>query len=302
MRWPQFNDPDVGERFRRQGFAVAPLLQPEEVAALRASLDAVMQDFGIGGEGGGGHRQGYISYYNDDPAYQERVARCVRDALEPTLARVVQGYRVSAGGAFFKPPGADGAGVHCDFNATADAQAVTFTLWCALDDADEANGAMCMLPGSHKVSGQIIGPGTKPYFHRYPDKIKARSVPVPVRAGDAVMFQTGMIHWSFPNRTEGMRPAAHIVAVPEGVRHVIYIPAAKPPPEGFDVLDVTDVLAFHTPEAVPSLGFVEHVNRALDWPELERLVDEATGKSAEPEPAIGLKRYFGAARKALKGA
>jgi hypothetical protein len=261
-----------------------------------------MDEFGIGTGGEGEHHQGFISYYTASPAYQERIARCVRDALEPTLARVVQGYRVEAGGAFFKPPGAEGAGVHCDFNATTDPEAVTFTLWCALDDVDEANGAMCMLPGSHKVRGQIIGLGSKPYFRYYPEKIKARSVPVPVRAGQAVMFQTGMIHWSFPNNTARMRPAAHIVAVPDGARHVIYIPEANVQPERYEVLDLSKVLAFYSPEVAPSLGFVDHVNPPLDWPELERLVDEATGTAPLRERPHVLQRCLASARRALKRA
>ncbi|QAY78743.1 phytanoyl-CoA dioxygenase family protein [Sphingosinicella sp. BN140058] len=287
MLQPQFATAEMGSDFYRLGYVVAPLLTPREVAETRGALAAAMQSHEMSGRSEDDLRQGHISYYNDNGAYQEDVAALVRAALAPALPRIVSGYRVSAGGAFVKPPGGGEMGVHCDYRATNDPDAVTFTIWCALDDADEENGALCMLPGSHKVEGQIIGPGVSPYFEAYPDRIKPRSRPVPVRAGEALLFQTGMIHWSLPNHSDRPRPAIHAIALPEQAPHVIYMPRGDAPPTSFEILDLSRLLAFHPGVHPPSLGHIEHRNLPLGWGALETLVDEATGRPA-PAASPGL--------------
>ncbi|WP_158266367.1 phytanoyl-CoA dioxygenase family protein [Allosphingosinicella deserti] len=285
MLEPQFATAETASDFRRLGYAVAPLLTADEVSAVRGALDGLMRDHAKSGRSDDDLRQGHITYYNADGAYQEAVAALVRATFTPVLDRIVSGYRVSAGGAFIKPPGGGEMGVHCDYRATTDPDAVTFTLWCALADVDEANGALCLLPGSHKVRDQIIGPGVSPYFESYPDRIKSRSVPVRVRAGEALLFQTGMIHWSLPNRSDRLRPAIHFIAVPADAPHVIYMPKDSVPPKRFEILDLSDVLAFHPGVHPPSLGSIDHSNRPIGWPELERLVDEAVGAPPKAAPA-----------------
>jgi hypothetical protein len=78
------------------------------------------------------------------------------------------------------------------------------------------------------------------------------------------------------------------------------MPSGTVPPERFEVRDLTDVLAFHSPESAPSLGFVDHINPAFPWPQLERLVDEAGGMARQAERPSFLNRFGAVARRMLK--
>lgn len=81
----------------------------------------------------------------------------------------------------------------------------TLTTLTALDDADEENGCLWILPGSHKL-GQIerltqeqkaakVSLDTKPA-----DETKA--VPVPMKAGESVCFHCWTLHKSEGNRSK----------------------------------------------------------------------------------------------------
>lgn len=105
---------------------------------------------------------------------------------------------------FAKPPGLPGQAWHQDerFIPTRDRSLIG--VWIALDDADTENGCLWVLPGSHRRG--YLWP-TRP--HGRPDDFDTSdesygfddgdAVPVPVRAGDVVMFNGYLLHRSFRN-------------------------------------------------------------------------------------------------------
>jgi len=76
----------------------------------------------------------------------------------------------------------------------------------ALDDADETNGCLWLIPGSHR-DGQIELTGTNATKNRgYQDAIKLEvddrhAIPVPMKAGESLFFTCWMLHKSEGNRS-----------------------------------------------------------------------------------------------------
>jgi ectoine hydroxylase-related dioxygenase (phytanoyl-CoA dioxygenase family) len=105
---------------------------------------------------------------------------------------------------YFKPPGARGQALHQD-NFYLKAQPGTcIAAWMALDDCDEANGCMQIVPGSHmwpllcttKADTSVsFTDVTVPL----PPGQEVR--PVLMRAGDVLFFNGALVHGSFPNTT-----------------------------------------------------------------------------------------------------
>jgi ectoine hydroxylase-related dioxygenase (phytanoyl-CoA dioxygenase family) len=103
---------------------------------------------------------------------------------------------------YFKPPGARGQALHQD-NFYLKAQPGTcMAAWMALDDCDEANGCMQIVPGSHtwpllcttKADTSVsFTDVTVPL----PPGQEVR--PVIMRAGDVLFFNGALVHGSFPN-------------------------------------------------------------------------------------------------------
>jgi ectoine hydroxylase-related dioxygenase (phytanoyl-CoA dioxygenase family) len=78
------------------------------------------------------------------------------------------------------------------------------TVWLALTDADESNGGLYVVPGSHRRELLAHGPaGVNPWLRESP--APGDAVAVPLRAGEAVAFSGLTVHGSGPNRSRGPR-------------------------------------------------------------------------------------------------
>nr|MDQ4087424.1 phytanoyl-CoA dioxygenase family protein [Pseudomonadota bacterium] len=229
-----------------------------------------------------------MSYIEADPAFRIAGERLARDALSDRLAGHVEGYRIVSGAIFFKPPGAGEIAVHRDWTQTDNREEVTFSVWCALDDVDEENGALQMVPGSHRLVPAIASLSVKPGFADHADLLKRKSRCVKLQAGEAVIFDSRAIHWSPPNRSGRPRRAAQVVCVPEAARHVFYALDQRSSGARFELIDVSEVGVVQcTPAQIlagarpgPSLGYVENDNRPLPREEFERLLDETVPDAA----------------------
>lgn len=105
---------------------------------------------------------------------------------------------------YFKPPGARGQALHQD-NFYLKAQPGTcMAAWMALDRADEANGCMQIVPGSHTwpllctTKADTTVSFTDVTVPLPPD-VKAQ--PVVMEAGDVLFFNGALVHGSYPNTT-----------------------------------------------------------------------------------------------------
>jgi|SRR4028118_120753 Protein involved in biosynthesis of mitomycin antibiotics/polyketide fumonisin len=79
--------------------------------------------------------------------------------------------------------------------------------WIALEDIDEENGCLCLVPGSHKLGSlEWVPKGDKNKSSTLtwnPDN----AVPIRLRGGDCVVFDRLIIHGSLSNRTSTPRVA-----------------------------------------------------------------------------------------------
>src|SRR5207302_8491802 len=77
------------------------------------------------------------------------------------------------------------------------------TMWIALDDADESNGCLKLIPGSHKTFAQHDGnvSAKEGFIHRIEDLDESTAVTIPAPAGTAVVFHDLTLHASHENRT-----------------------------------------------------------------------------------------------------
>jgi ectoine hydroxylase-related dioxygenase (phytanoyl-CoA dioxygenase family) len=106
---------------------------------------------------------------------------------------------------YFKPAGARGQDLHQDNFYLRVAPDTCYAAWVAVDDADEENGTMMVVPGSHNL--EIFCPQKSDakisFTDAYvpvPDGLEA--VPLNLKAGDVLFFNGSVIHGSYPNRSQ----------------------------------------------------------------------------------------------------
>ncbi len=142
----------------------------------------------------------------------ERLQHCLTGLLgtEPYAAQTM---------VYFKPPGARGQALHQDNYYLRVHPGTCMAAWLALDDCDEANGCLEVVPGSHAwdilctqeadttISFTSV---TVPI----PDGQSAR--PVLMQAGDVMFFNGSIVHGSHPNTTADRFRRALIAHYVEG--------------------------------------------------------------------------------------
>jgi ectoine hydroxylase-related dioxygenase (phytanoyl-CoA dioxygenase family) len=97
------------------------------------------------------------------------------------------------------------------------------SIWMALDDADEENGCMNVIPGSHLESAPdhdraVSEKGELPALLQA-NVEENRAAPVPLKAGYAMVHHCLMLHQTNPNRSQRRRRAMVIHYMPTGTRN-----------------------------------------------------------------------------------
>jgi phytanoyl-CoA hydroxylase len=106
---------------------------------------------------------------------------------------------------YFKPPGAKGQALHQDNFFLKVEPGTCIAAWVALDRADEENGGLEVVPGTHDMD--IFCPGeadsevsfTRDYVP-VPEGLEA--VPVVMEPGDVLFFNGQLVHGSQPNSSK----------------------------------------------------------------------------------------------------
>ena len=106
---------------------------------------------------------------------------------------------------YFKPPGARGQALHQDQLYLRVQPGTCIAAWMALDDCDEENGCLQVVPGSHALP--VLCPvkaDTSESFTDVTVPVPEHMTPEPVimKAGDVFFFNGQLIHGSFPNRSK----------------------------------------------------------------------------------------------------
>lgn len=105
---------------------------------------------------------------------------------------------------YYKPPGARGQALHQDQYYLQVDPGTCVAAWLALDDCDEENGCLRIVPGTHDIpvlcpveadASQSFTDVTVPL----PEGMDPRDVPM--QAGDVLFFNGQLVHGSLPNRT-----------------------------------------------------------------------------------------------------
>ena len=275
---PIFVDPQRQREFERDGFTVVRLLSGEEAKALDVEIHALELGDGFARNSDPYSDPYHATYFDEDMDYRRRAYAFARAAMVERAERVLHGYRMVAGGFVVKRIGDGAVPLHRDWTLTEDPRHLTLNFWCPLVDTDDLNGTLRLVVGSHKLVPNVETAHVTPYFAAYGPALKEMSLAVPVRAGEALVFDSGALHWSAANRSDAARTAILSTWIPEHSRTVFYALDRTTGGSRFELFDMEeDGLIEHTPTQLAerdfsrkSLGFVPNRNRAVPYEEFVR--------------------------------
>jgi ectoine hydroxylase-related dioxygenase (phytanoyl-CoA dioxygenase family) len=195
-------------QFTEQGcFVLHSVIDPQTLAMLRGEADLVVKE--KDSSSGNGHARGkrYVSEHNwrerrslRQFAFSEMFADICRATLGPDAVLFYEQFVIKSGDA--------GAGFswHQDSGYIRREHQPYVTCWCTLDDVDESNGTVFMLPWSKS--------GIKTYVQHIRDASAGdmvgyfgpeRGEPVIAKAGSIAVFSSFLFHRSGPNESGALR-------------------------------------------------------------------------------------------------
>lgn len=206
------NQEALVEQFQRAGYAlVSGLFSPAETAAYRDHYMKLRAAGTYPGDSAG------VDIASNDPLkryprmiHMHRWDRASFDWLiEPRIAQWLTAFAGIEPFAvqtmlYFKPAGARGQALHQDQHYLRVQPGTCLAAWLALDDCDEANGCLQVVPGTHDLPLLCtVDADTSQSFTDVTVPVPEGMSPVPItmKAGDVLFFNGQLIHGSFPNIT-----------------------------------------------------------------------------------------------------
>lgn len=222
---PSFLDPAHQAALERDGYVVVPLLSPDEAADVLARIQRLRPADGFRPDGVTGLNRAtyHCTFLDADLTYKRELDALMREVFATRLATVLDCYRLLTSNLYAKAPGAGRLEIHQNWPTTADIRETSFTVWCPFTDVSPGNGTIQLVPGSHKILPDISTVSAEKYFIDFYDGLIERWLqPVSLRAGECLVFDDSLIHWSDHNGSDDFRWCVQVVFSPEESLPVIY--------------------------------------------------------------------------------
>lgn len=183
-----------------------------------------------------------MSYLDTNISLREKLFNVVKETLSPHIEDLLEDYDILSCGCFVKAPKGGWFDLHYHPTAVEDLKHWVIDIWCPLQDTDFSNGTFCAIPESHKIFPRIIdcSPQEPPFYEGYAAEIRNQySVPIEAKAGEAVLFEDSLLHWSPQNLSDSPRYAIHCTCIPKEAK-AAYIYLDRTDPKFFELYEVDD--------------------------------------------------------------
>lgn len=214
-----FKNDEINRAISENGFAIVPFANEDTMQELYSFYKTLQNPDAKGT---------YVTMFNPSAAYRTAIDTKIKQLCGNTVTDLMNGYRVLYSNFMVKQPGPEGDfPVHQDWTYVDESKHTSIAFWIPLQDVDADNGALHVVKGSHKFITALRGPYVHEPFGGMSQLIKSEfAQAVKLKAGEALVWDHRLIHFSLPNVSAVPRMAFTLIAVPEQVQalHCYSIP------------------------------------------------------------------------------
>lgn len=196
-----FNDPEHQKDFETKGYVQVQFLNKEQLTYLNDLFDELHPQL---------PESGFIagSYY-PDLDYKKKASDLIVQTFQESYDRIFKDYTAFGGSFLFKIPSENSDLVlHQDWTIVDEKKAVAINCWVPLCDTTVENGTLMVLPGAHNYHYHVHRAPTLNFFFTGNEELVMKElVPTNAKAGEAVILNQSLVHYSPPNRSDKIRKA-----------------------------------------------------------------------------------------------
>lgn len=216
MQTIKFKEKEKSTALMENGYAIFQLLTPEQIA----HLTKIFYDH---------HDQEpdgfYASTHIQDKVLRKTLSDHIREVIASVAPKLFHNMEILGGAFIAKAPGNKGIlPLHQDWNIVDEHKARSYNLWIPLVDVSSHNGAMKILPKSHRKQKNYRGPGISSLFKDIPEIVDQHMTTLNMKAGEALLYDHALWHSSPTNNTDQLRLCVVLGAIPQNTPLKYYAP------------------------------------------------------------------------------
>jgi hypothetical protein len=176
--------------------------------------------------------------------------------------------------------------LHQDWSIIDERKYRAYSLWIPLCDSTTKNGTLYAMKGSHKFPLNIRGTGIPSKYGPLFNEAEKYLKPIKVKAGEALLFDSRLLHYSPPNKSNKSRTAI--------VNNIIPTISKSRSFHGKQIGDTLEVSQYDVPKDL--FIHYDEFNSQKDLPNPKGVFVEKIDYANDSEPTIGefremLKKY-----------
>jgi ectoine hydroxylase-related dioxygenase (phytanoyl-CoA dioxygenase family) len=211
---PIFNDSKLQEQFEKDGFVVVPFLNEAEVNTLSSLFyklhKQVPENF-------------YSTTFSASPELKEEINEQTNRVFGSKTDQLFGNIKKLGSSFLCKAPGEGGKmHVHQDWTVVDESKFCSVTVWVPLVDTSEKNGAIRVLRGSHRFTDTLRAPTLPSEYAGLQNEIWDEMELLPMKAGEAFIFNHALLHASSVNKTDKERLAITYGVIPAEAGLMLY--------------------------------------------------------------------------------
>jgi hypothetical protein len=236
FEYPFFKKKNIQNEVARQGYSVQPLLSPDDIVQLKKDFFLLLEKLG---------EPLPDKHWTSGRVEDTTVRNFARVSIENILPeRLKQYFDDSAtdfiGGIFVakKPSSESELSAHQDSSHVDESKFPAAYAWVPLVDTTVHNGAMHILPGSHRWGNRFRSLNVPWLYDGLQPQIFPHLKPIPMKAGEVLFFDSAAIHHSSSNLSTEIRPAINYFIKPKEALFLHHFIDEQTPKEKVEVYNV----------------------------------------------------------------
>jgi hypothetical protein len=192
-----FKDASLQEQFEKDGYVIVDFYNEQEV---KEATDLYYKIHPKNEKGF------YPATYSFDKKFRDEMDKGLKKVGSRSINDYLADIKVVCASYIVKTPGPDsGMSIHQDMSLVDESKYTGINIWVPLIDLTVKNGTLFILPGSHRIFPTYRGSSIREFFSDVMDDMIDYLHPVYVKAGQAVIFDQSIIHYSPPNFSDEIR-------------------------------------------------------------------------------------------------
>jgi hypothetical protein len=209
----------------------------------------------------------------------------IKEVFAPELEKIFTNYKTLVGSFHIKEPGPGSAtGTHQDPTFVDEPKYSSANIWVALHDIDTHNGNLFFVNGSNKaITSLRVTPNHPSYYQSFYQSLPGLSTQVPLKKGEAVIFNNATIHGATDNLSNDIRLACTMLVCNKEADWLLYYQERGAPNDKIEkyVLDLDTFISMPKDSRPEQKAFSKFIS--YEYPQLT--LDEflkRVGKAEKP--------------------